>query len=109
MALGGFRGRLDLFIAGILVPKPDIITDTLFEQIDILKYEADLFHQISAFHLPDIHRANGNSTLIHIEESWNEMGNRTFSAAGRSYNRCYFALPCMELTLEIACFSLSFS
>ena len=55
MALGGLRCRLNLFIAGILVPKPDIITDTLFEQVDILKYEADLFHQITAFHLPDIH------------------------------------------------------
>ena len=96
VALGGFRGRLDLFIAGILVPKPDIITDTLFEQIDILKYEADLFHQISAFHLPDIHRSNGNSALIHIEKTRDEMGNRTFSTAGRTYNRCYFALPCME-------------
>ena len=33
MALGGFRCSLNLFIAGILVSKPDIITDTLFKQI----------------------------------------------------------------------------
>ena len=96
MALGGFRCSLNLFIAGVLIPKPDIITDTLFKQIDVLKHEADLFHQIAAFHLPDIHRSNGNNTLIHVEKPWDEMGNRTFSTTGRSYNRSYLALPRME-------------
>ena len=86
VALRRFRRCDYLFLTGRRVAHTDIIQDALLEQENILEHKADMAHQVILRHIAHIYAADGNAAGRYIPKPRNQIGNRTFAAAGRADN-----------------------
>ncbi len=82
----------DSLSGGIRCVKGYIIQNRHLEKARVLKYDADLLHPRIIIHIPDIHAADFDGTVLNVPKPGNEICYRTFPAAGFAHQCRYCAL-----------------
>ena len=85
------------FIRRILLADTDVFHHRIIEQRHILEYDGIQGHQCLRINGGDVHTAHGNLTFIDIPEPGSQSGHGGLTAAGRTNQRCHFALFCCEV------------
>ena len=84
---GSFCGFHHFLMGGILFSEADVIFDGVIKKIYILEYHGNIFHQAVQLVFLYIVAAYQDLSALYIPESGDQIAERSFSAAGRSYYR----------------------
>ena len=86
-ALRQMRRVQDFLLRSIRFGGTDVVADAFFEQVDFLKNEGNLFHQLSGRDASHILSTHQYGTFLHVKEARNQPCDGGLAAARRA-NQC---------------------